>query len=69
MLVSRVEPDQVLDELEAGLQEELRQAKARQHMVIEGIVGVQAGIDPGEVEARVKKAGQDVALPAATPPT
>ena len=56
MVVDRVHPDEVMHALEGQLDEELRQANARQRMVIAGIVALQMGRRPMEVEEQVRQA-------------
>ena len=60
MVVNRVEPDQVMDELESQLKEELQQAEARHRAVIAGIEAIQSGRTPGEVEEAARRAAQKV---------
>lgn len=55
MVADRVHPDEVMTTLEDQLAEELRQARARQRMVIAGIAAVQMGRTPAEVEERVRQ--------------
>ena len=56
MAVDGVHPDEVMGALEGQLDEELRQARARQRMVIAGIGALQMGMRPVEVEEKVRQA-------------
>ena len=60
MAVNRVEPDQVMDELESQLKEELQQAEARHRAVIAGIEATQGGRTPEEVKEAARRAAQEV---------
>ena len=59
MVVDRVFPDQVMDELENQLREELQQTEARHRAVIAGILATQSGRTPGEVEEAARRAAQE----------
>jgi chemotaxis protein MotA len=58
MVLDSRRPDAIIEALESQLDEEIRQAQARQQMVIAGIAAVQMGDRPVVVEEKVRKAAQ-----------
>ena len=58
MACDRVEADQLIGMLQEMLNEELEQAEGRHRMVIQGILALQGGKTPKEVEQKARKAAK-----------